>query len=163
MVGMPRNHRASVRRFATVLALSLPLAGCGADFSALFLPMEPTRESIAAPRRELTAAEKEAISDAVMRKLADPRHRDFKWLPLVVRRHDGATEFCGLVSGDDLVGEYGVTDADGNFRDYYARLIFDRRHALTKVDVVAIGHTRNDNIPTAVDSICIQDGYDVSR
>ena len=141
--------------------MSLALAGCGADVSALLAPMEPTRESIAAPRRELTADEKDAISAAVMRKLGDSSHRDFKWFPLVVRSHDRVTDFCGLVSGDDLVGEYGVTDANANFRDYYAQLTFARPRALSNVKIIAIGRTRNDNIPTMVDSICMQGGYNV--
>jgi hypothetical protein len=152
-----------VKKLATVAILSLALSGCAASVSALLLPREPTRESLAARRRQLTDGEKDAISDAVMRKLGDTRHRDFRWPRLVVRSHNSVTDYCGLVSGDDIVGEYNITDANSNFRDYYAQLTFDRRGALAKVNVMSIGHTANDNIPTAIDATCLQDGYDIGR
>jgi hypothetical protein len=150
-----------MRRLAIVAALPLALAGCAADTSALLAPMEPTRESVAAHRRELTADEKDVISAAVMRKLGDTSQRDFKWFPLVVRSHNDVTDFCGLVSGDNVVGEYGITDGNANFRDYYAQLTFAGHGALSNVKIVAIGVTRSDNIPTSVDSTCMQGGYNV--
>jgi hypothetical protein len=125
--------------------------------------MEPTRESIAAPRRQLNDTEKEAISAAVMRELGEQPHRDFKWRPLVVRTRGRATDYCGLVSGDYLVGEYNIRDANAEWRDYYAQLTFDRRGKLTNVNFVAVGKSRSDNIPTMVDSICMQDGYDIRQ
>lgn len=124
--------------------------------------MEPTREAIAAPRRLLNDAEKEAISDAVMRKLGETPRRDFAWPPLVVRAHGRVTDYCGLVSGDNLVGEYTITDAKAEQRDYYAQLTFDRRGKLSNVNVLAVGKSRSAHIPTRVNSICLQDGYDIS-
>jgi hypothetical protein len=153
------NEGASMTKYVIVLTSSLALAGCGNP--ALLAPMEPRRESIAAPRRPLNDTEKEAISDAVMRKLGAQPRRDFKWFPLVVRTHGGVTDYCGLVSGDDVVGEYDITDANAELRDYDAQLTFDRRGTLSKVDVVAIGKSRSKHIPTMVDSICMQDGYDI--
>lgn len=150
-----------MRNVAIILAVSFALAGCEQNFSALLLPSEPTRESIAAPRRELTGAEKEAISEAVMLKLGNSSCRDFKWFPLVVRPHDHVIGFCGLVGGIYVAGEYGIQDVNAEFRDYYAQLTFDRRGTLSKVDVVSVGKRRSENIPTVVDSICIQDGYNV--
>jgi len=148
-----------VRKCAIVLTSSLALAGCGNP--ALLAPMQPTRESLAAPRRQLNDAEKEAISAAVMRKLGEQPRRDFKWLPLVVRTHGHVADYCGLVSGDYVVGEYNITDANAELRDYHAQLTFDRRGALSNVDVVAIGESRSKHIPTMVDSICMQDGYNI--
>jgi hypothetical protein len=148
-----------VRTFATIAALSFALAGCEPSLSVLMAPMEPTQASIAAHRRALTETEKDLISAAVMGKLVDKRHKDFRWPALVVRSQNGATDYCGEVSGDDVVGEYDITNANANFRDYYARLFFDRRGALTKVNIEGVGRIRNDNLPTAIDSICIQDGY----
>ncbi len=145
-------------RIAILLALPFVLAGCD---GAMLLPMEPTRESIAAPRRQLTEAEKDAISQAVLLKLGDSLRRDFKWFPLVNRPHGGVVDYCGLVSGDDVVGEYNIHDYNAEFRDYYAQLRFDRRGTLAKVDVVSIGRSQSDNVPTKVDSICIQDGYNL--
>ena len=60
-----------MRISAIVLMSSLALAGC--DNAALFAPMQPTRESMAAARRPLSDTEKEAISAAVMRKLGEQR------------------------------------------------------------------------------------------
>jgi hypothetical protein len=148
-----------MRKCVIVLTSSLALAGCGNP--ALLAPMEPTRESIAAPRRQLNDTEKEAISAAVMGKLGEQPRRDFKWLPLVVRTHGRATDYCGLVSGDYVVGEYNIIDANAELRDYYAQLTFDRHGKLSNVDVVAIGESRSKHIPTMVDSICMQDGYDI--
>jgi hypothetical protein len=148
-----------MRKCVIVLTSSLALAGCGNP--ALLAPMEPTRESIAAPRRQLNDTEKEAISAAVMGKLGEQPRRDFKWLPLVVRTHGRATDYCGLVSGDYVVGEYNIIDANAELRDYYAQLTFDRHGKLSNVDVVAIGESRSKHIPTMVDSICMQDGYNI--
>jgi len=148
-----------MRKCVIVLTSSLALAGCGNP--ALLAPMEPTRESIAAPRRQLNDTEKEAISAAVMGKLGEQPRRHFKWLPLVVRTHGRATDYCGLVSGDYVVGEYNIIDANAELRDYYAQLTFDRHGKLSNVDVVAIGESRSKHIPTMVDSICMQDGYNI--
>ena len=148
-----------MRKSAFVLTSSLALAGCGNP--ALLAPMAPTRESLAASRRSLNDSEKEAISAAVTRALGDQPHRDFEWLPLVVRTHGAVTDYCGLVSGDYVVGEYNITDANAEYRDYYARLTFDRRGTLSNVAVVAVGESRSRNIPTMVDSICLQDGYNI--
>ena len=142
---------------AIVLASCIALAGC--EPSTLFLPMQPTREALAAPQRSLSDAEREAISAAVMGRLGESPRRDFKWLPLVVRPRGGAIDYCGLVGGDYLVGEYAITDANAEMRDYYARLSFDRGGKLANVNVVAIGKSRSAHIPTQVDSICVQDGY----
>lgn len=148
-------------KIAILLPLSVALAGRQGDLSALFMPMEPTPASIAAPRRSLTDAEKEAISAAVTRRLGGAYPYAFRWLPLVVRPHGHRIDVCGLVSGDFLVGEYDIRDADSNFRAYYAQLAFDRGGKLAAVDVVSIGRTKRDAIPTATDSICMQNGYNV--
>jgi hypothetical protein len=145
---------------AIVLTSCGALAGC--EPSTLFLPMQPTREALAAPQRSLSDTEKEAISAAVMGRLGEPR-RDFKWLPLVVRPRGGAVDYCGLVSGEYLVGEYDITNANAELRDYYAKLTFDRGGKLANVNAVAIGKTRSAHIPTQVDSICLQDGYFITQ
>ena len=98
-----------------------------------------------------------------MRQLGETPHRDFKWLPLVVRSHSGGVDYCGLVSGEFIVGEYAITDANAELRDYYAKLTFDRGGKLANVDVVAIGNSRSAHIPTKIDSICLQDGYFITQ
>ena len=122
--------------------------------------MEPSRASIAAPRRALSEAEKAMIADAVLTKLSDHDHHDFRWLPLVVAPHDRAMDYCARVSGY-LAGEYGLPNDDAGFRDFRAHLTFDRNGALAKVEIVALGKARSDNTLTMVDSICMQGGYDI--
>ncbi|MGA2496051.1 MAG: hypothetical protein ABSF67_24540 [Roseiarcus sp.] len=146
---------------AIVLMSSLALAGCGNP--ALFAPMEPTRALLAAARRSLSDTEKDAISAAVMGKLGEQPRRDFEWLPLVVRTHGRVIDYCGLVSGAYVVGEYDIHDANAELRDFYAQLTFDGRGKLSNVNVVAIGKSRRESIPTMVDSICIQGGYNISQ
>jgi hypothetical protein len=143
----------SMRTFAVVLACSFALAGCNPPLSNLLLPMEPTREAIAAPRRQLTAAEKDSVSQAVTLKMGASDHREFQWPPLVVRAHGHATDYCGQVSRDDPGNGQVV------FRQYYAKLSFDRRGTLLKVDVLSIDDLNSNGIPTTIDSICRQDGY----
>jgi hypothetical protein len=143
-----------MRKFAVILASSFLLSGYdGPPFSNLFLPMEPTPASIAAPRRELTEAEKGAISKAVALKLEKVDRREFQWSPLVVRARDHATDYCGMVSMDN------PNNGETVFRQYYAKLTFDRRGTLSKVDVVSIDDLHSSGIPTTIDSICRQGGY----
>ena len=143
-----------MRKIAVVLASSFVLAGYdGPPFSNLFLPMEPTPASIAAPRRQLTEAEKDAVSRAVALKLEQADRREFQWSPLVLRTRGHAIDYCGMVSRDNHNNGQTV------FRQYYARLIFDRRGTLSKVDVVSIDDLHSNGIPTTIDSICRQEGY----
>lgn len=139
----------SKRNFAIILASSL-LTGCMSD---LLLPMEPTAESAAAPRRALTEAEKQTISEAVSLKTEVQGSDAFIWAPLVVRTHDRATDFCGIVrSPNGFAGK-------PSYSKYLARLRFDGAGKLSNVNVVSIIKIKDDNIPTSVDSICMRDGY----
>ncbi len=143
-----------MRKIAVVLACSFVLAGYDdPPFSNLFLPMEPTPASIAAPRRQLTEVEKELVSKAVALKLEKADHREFQWAPLVLRGHDHAADYCGMVSRDN------PNNGQTVFRQYYAKLTFDRRGTLLKVDVVSIDDIHSNGIPTTIDLKCRQDGY----
>jgi hypothetical protein len=146
--------RASMRKIGTVLAFCLAVAGCDPPLSNLLLPMEPTRESIAAPRRALTSSEKDSISEAVTLKIGNSDHRDFRWAPLVVRSHGPETDYCGLVSRTDPAGLREV------FSKYLAKLHFSQG-ALSKVDVISIDKLDSTGIPPIADSVGIQDGYDL--
>ena len=150
-----------MRTFAFILPLSLALASRDGDLSALFMPMEPTPASIAAPRRPLTEAEKEAISTAVTHRLGGAYPYAFRWFPLVVRSHDHRTDFCGLVSGELHRRRIRHPRRQREFPRLFRATDLQRGDRLAKVDVVSIGKTKHDNIPTATDSICMQDGYNV--
>jgi hypothetical protein len=145
-----------MRKFATIFAALFSLAACEPTGSSIFLPMEPTQASIDARRRELTEAEKETISDAVMAKLQDTSHRDFRWEKLILRSHDHVMDYCALVSELDLGEKH------ASYRRFYAQLGFDRRGKLANVDVVSIDSALPPPLPSTADSICIQGGYNVS-
>ena len=141
-----------MRKIAIVLASFVSLAGCESN---LLLPMEPTRESAAAPRRALTEAERDTIVDAVSLALKDQKPQEFTWAPLVGRAHDSTLNYCGIVKlPNGFAGKlvYGK---------YYAKLKFDRGDKLSKVELISYAEIAGDNIPTSVDSICVQDGYGV--
>lgn len=142
-------------KIAILLASAFSLAACESNLPNLVLPMEPSAESAAAPRRALTDAEKETISDAVSLAMKDQRPQEFIWAPLVVRINDGAADFCGAVKLPN--GFAGKTE----YGKYYAKLKFDGTGKVSKVDVMSFAKIKDDNIPTAVDSICMQDGYSV--
>jgi hypothetical protein len=141
-----------MRKIAFVLISVLWLSGCESN---LLLPMEPTPESVTAPRRALTEAEKETISDAVSLEIKDARPPDFVWPQLVVRTHDGVTDYCGVVKTIGFAGR--VED-----NKYYAQIRFDGSGKIEKVDVKSVVKDKGNNIPTTVDSLCMLDGYSVS-
>lgn len=139
-----------MRKIVIVLASVFALSGCESN---LLLPMEPTPESVAVPRRALTDSEKETISDAVSLEMKDQKPQEFIWAPLVARTHDKIADFCGIVQNPNgFAGKI-------NYSKYYAKLHFDERGKLSKVDAISVAAITGDNIPTAVDSTCMQDGY----
>ncbi len=154
--GIPTADGNIMRKIAAIALLSFPLAACEPAGSGIFLPMEPTQASIDARRRELTEAEKEAISDAVKLKLQDPAPRDFRWAKLILRSRNHVTDYCGLVSELDF-GERHAT-----FRRFYAQLGFDGFGKLLSVDVISIEPIPSHPLPSSSDSICVQGGYNIS-
>jgi hypothetical protein len=146
------ERKARMRKIAFVLISVLWLAGCESN---LLLPMEPSPESVTAPRRALTEAEKETISDAVLLEIKDAHPPDFVWPHLVVRTHDGVTDYCGAVKTTGVAGRL-----ENN--KYYAQIRFDVSGKIAKVDVKSVFKDKGDNIPSTVDSLCMQDGYSFS-
>ena len=143
-------------RIASVLVLGGSLSGC---VEALLMPMEPSPASVAAPRRALTPQERKTISDAVLAKLnipdAEKKNPDavkFGLPNLVVRSHDGVTDYCGFVNKKDSSGAF-----VGNHW-FYAKLTFNSSGKPINVDVPIIVEPKY-LYPTVLDSICTQDGY----
>lgn len=139
-----------------VLVLCGLLSGC---FEALLMPMEPSPAALAAPRRALTPAETKAIADAVLARMdipeAEKKNPDavkFAFPRLILRSHDGVTDYCGVVNEKDASGDF-----VGNHW-FYARLVFDRAGKLKQVEPPTIVEPKY-LYPTAVDSVCIQGGY----
>jgi hypothetical protein len=145
-----------MRKTAAIALLSLLLAACEPTGSSIFLPMEPTQASIDARRRELTDAEKEAISDAVRLKLQDPAQREFRWAKLILRSHDRVTDYCGLVS------ELDFSERHESFGRFLAQLAFDSHGTFLSVNVISIETVPSHPLPSSADSLCIRDGYNIS-
>jgi hypothetical protein len=145
------ERKARMQKIALVLISILWLAGCESN---LLLPMEPTPESVDSPRRALTETEKETISDAVLLQIKDAHPADFDWPRLVVRTHDGVTDYCGAVKTTGFAGR-----PENN--KFYAQIRFDGGK-IAKVDVKSVVKDKSDNIPSTVDSLCMQDGYSFS-
>jgi hypothetical protein len=145
------ERKARMWKLAFVLISALGLAGCESN---LLLPMEPTPESVDAPRRALTEVEKETISDAVSAEIKDAHPPDFIWPHLVVRTHDGVTDYCGAVKTAGFAARPEVTK-------YYAQIRFDGGK-IAKVEVKSVVEDKGENLPTALDSLCMQDGYSFS-
>jgi hypothetical protein len=142
-----------MRKFVIVAGLSLALAGCESSLSSLLAPMEPSPASVAARRRVLTDAEKDMVSAAVSSRLKDPTHREFKWPALILGSHGSAADYCGVVNGNDIDGDYvGLS----RFR---AELTFSGQGKLSRVDVLSVGKVSNNDVPTPTDSLCMQEGY----
>ncbi len=114
---------------------------------------QPNLRAAAAPRRALTADEKQAIAKAVAYKLKDPDGAKFIWAPLVVNTRDGVTDYCGLVNGKNSYGGYSGYDK------FYVQLGYGAGGKLAAVDVRMIAEANDDISQDATTSICIQYGY----
>ena len=86
------------------------------------------------------------------RLIKDAHPPDFIWPHLVVRTHDGVTDYCGAVKTTGVAGRL-----ENN--KYYAQIRFDGSGKIAKVDVKSVVKDKGDNIPGTVDSLCTQDGY----
>ena len=146
-----------MRKNALALTMSIAMAGCDSTTYNLLSPMEPTQASIDAPRRQLTDAEKDLISDAVKLKSKDFDYGIFDWPPLIVRLHDHVIDYCGIVQPS------GTEAREHVFYSYYAKLHVDSRGKIANVNVESLVQTKNGKVPTDADSICAQDGYKVLR
>src|SRR5260370_36475652 len=86
-----------MKRICYAFALTTLLAGC----SSL---NQPTAQAIAAPKRELTPAEKLSFAPVLAVGLKDPSAAQFKWMPVILTERDGITDYCGLVNGKNSYG-----------------------------------------------------------
>lgn len=112
----------------------------------------PSAEQLAAaPRRELTAFEKKALSVSLAQTLKDPASAQFKWMPVTIALREGINDYCGLVNGKNSYGGY------TGFQKFYAQLIPDEKGQFGRglIRVIAA-----DDVTTiAVDGQCEKYGY----
>ena len=117
----------------------------------------PTAEVTAAPRRELTAAEKVALAPILAAGLKDPSAAQFKWMPIVLSERDSITDYCGLVNGKNSYGGY------TGFVRFYAQLSKDPKGQFTIATVRAVeepGREINMLDPRWMNGICEKFGYE---
>src|SRR5260370_11739723 len=86
-----------MKRICYAFALTTLLASC----SGL---NQPTAQVTAAPKRELTPAEKLSFAPVFAAGLKDPSAAQFKWMPVILNERDGITDYCGLVNGKNSYG-----------------------------------------------------------
>jgi hypothetical protein len=139
-----------MKRICCAITLTTLLAGC----SGL---SQPTAQVIAAPRRELTPAEKLSFVPVLAAGLKDPSAAQFKWMPVVLTERDGITDYCGLVNGKNSYGGY------TGFVRFYAQLRKDDKVQFVKATLRSIESPNRE--PNALDprwlnGICEQFGYE---
>jgi hypothetical protein len=138
-------------RFVVVVASMafLALGGCAGI-------NQPTQEILAAPKRDLTDAEKAALTPVLSRTLKDPGAAQYKWMPVVLTERNGITDYCGLVNGKNSYGGY------TGFTGFYAQLIKDSNGQFTSGVLRAIedpNRETNPLDPRWLNGICEKFGY----
>ena len=136
-------------RVCLVLFVCSALTGC-AGLS------QPNAQVQTASKRDLSAAEKTALTPIISAGLKDPTSAQFKWMPVVISERNGATDYCGLVNAKNSYGGY------GGFVRFYAQLLKDDKGQFTKATVRAVeqpGREINPLDPRWLNGICEQFGY----
>jgi hypothetical protein len=139
-----------MRRICCAFALTILLAAC----SGLH---QPTAQVTAAPKRELTPAEKLALAPIFAAGLKDPSAAQFKWMSVVLTERDGITDYCALVNGKNSYGAY------IGFVRFYAQLNKDDKGQFTKAtlrEVEPPNREINPLDPRWLNGICEQFGYE---
>jgi len=139
-----------MKRICCAFALTTLLAAC----SGL---NQPTAQVTAAPKRQLTSAERLALAPIFSAGLKDPSAAQFRWMPVVLTERDGITDYCGLVNGKNSYGGY------GGFVRFYAQLQNDDRGQFTKAtlrEVEPPNRERNPLDPRWLNGICEKFGYE---
>jgi PBP1b-binding outer membrane lipoprotein LpoB len=139
-----------MKRICCPFALTMLLAGC----SGL---SQPTAQVSAAPKRELTPAEKLSFTPVLAAGLKDPSAAQFKWMPVVLTERDGITDYCGLVNGKNSYGGY------TGFVRFYAQLQKDAKGQFITANLRALEPPNRE--PNFIESrwlngICEQYGYE---
>ena len=114
-----------MKRLYNAFLFTLVLTGC----SGL---NQPTAQVLAAPKRDLTAAERTALTPTLSAGLKDPGAAQFRWIPVTLTERDEITDYCGLVNGKNSYG--GPT----GFVRFYAQLGKDEKGQFTKATMRSI-------------------------
>lgn len=123
-----------------VVGMFLVLGGCSLPGA-----VQPGEKLVT---RELTPDEKSAIATIVADSMKDPDSTRIKWMPVVLRRRDGITDYCGLVNARNSYGGY------TGYSRFYGQLIADADGRFTRMVLRAVGTPDFD-----LETLCAAYGY----
>jgi hypothetical protein len=134
-----------VRSIVAVAAIGIAVSGCHD---------EPTAEPLAAPpsKRDLTDTEKTALAGVMSQRFKDPGSAQFKWMPVVLTKRNGVTDYCGLVNSQNPHGEY------VGFTRFYAQLTEDANGQFT-TGILKLIENNSPTLPIELDGLCKGFGY----
>lgn len=110
----------------------------------------PAEETIAAARRDLTAAEKQLIAGVIRQQLNDATLSIGTWPPLILLNRAGITDYCGVITA--LASTFG----------FYAQLVFPRhdpREKLRRVNLAVVATPDDIEARNIVNTACLRYGY----
>src|SRR6266516_2249125 len=106
--------------------------------------------------RELSAAEKQALSHSLSRTLKDPEAAKFQFGPVKYAAGSQTTEYCGLVNGKNSYGGY------TGYQMFHAVLQLDAKGQYTngEIDYINVANATGDKLLENVkmDNLCIAAG-----
>lgn len=130
-----------------LLCLAVGVAGLIAGRLSLERPSE---KALAAPRRDLTDAEKKTILAALTATSMDPTPAGVDWPALILLSRDGTSDYCGTFGdGKDKIA-------------FYAQLAFpnaDPRESLSRVAFIAVAMPEDLRPRHVVGTVCLRYGY----
>jgi hypothetical protein len=133
-----------VRSIVAVAAMGIAVSGCHD---------QPTAEPLAAPsKRDLTETEKTALAGVISQRFKDPGSAQFKWMPVVLTKRDGTTDYCGLVNSKNSHGEY------ASFTRFYAQLTEDANGQFT-TGIIKLIEDNSPTKPIELGALCQGFGY----
>ena len=108
--------------------------------------------------RELSSAEKQALTHSLSRTLKDPESAKFQFGPVKYAAGSQTTEYCGLVNGKNSYGGY------KGYQMFHAVLKLDAKgqYSSGEIDYINVANATGDQLLENVnklDAPCVAAGY----
>lgn len=145
------------KRWWRLIALALPLGGCGGGSQALVTPSPvETRQSkpLLAPSdlRELSAGEKRVLASILAESLKDPGSAQWKWAKFPKAVFNGETSYCAQVNAKNSYGGY------NGFKVFLAVVTVEKGQI--KRGAIAGIQDTNPTYAEIVPNMCREEGLD---
>ena len=141
----------AARRNATFSKIILCAAVASAGLIAGRLSIErPLEQTVSAPRRDLTDAEKKIIFAAIAGKLPGVTIATVAWPRMVLLNREGISDYCATVKKSEST------------IPFYAQLVFsqaDPRQSLNRVNFAIIAAPDDPQARYVVGTACLRYGY----